>query len=44
MDENADRQFSAGEEHRYQYRDKVNRLLHRLTSNARVNADFQERF
>jgi hypothetical protein len=34
MDDNADRQFNAGEEHRHQYRDEVNRLLHRLTSVA----------
>jgi uncharacterized protein YfcZ (UPF0381/DUF406 family) len=34
MDENANRQFTAGQEHRHQHRDEVNRLMHRLTSAA----------
>jgi hypothetical protein len=34
IDENANRQFTAGEEHRHQHRDEVNYLVHRLTSAA----------
>src|SRR5258708_40049140 len=32
MDKNANRKFTAGEEHRPHHRDEVNRLIHRLTS------------
>ena len=37
MDENADRQFTAGQEHRYPYRDEVNRSMHRLTCSNQPN-------
>jgi hypothetical protein len=36
MDENANRQFTAGKEHRHQHRDEVNRLIHQLTSFAEL--------